>query len=472
MKMESQKSERSHRHQLRFHNSVLPVVISGIEQLGPPAAIARISDESQRGPLLVTLAVELTLVIVGLIQEGMHGSAEREEREVFMAIRGGESLRLVNDQLERCRQEKEVLITKVEKLERRLLLHGLGQIVEIEPKVGIYTICAQGDYIVWSSSPADIAETAEELRREYEGVAAGYRSASLEVEKWESRRSELLQEICSAPDYRDGLRFHLKARGLKSFPTAEERFEKRGLIDFKSNHSLLRKGVAAFLREREIRWWSAFEEFSMKTMRKISSRGFVRLMLRDGRLAEVARWRADALNLNPDGGWLEVIANPQLEQEYRSMGGLVAFSGAETGTLPAGEHHPSEEWIRILATLMVEQRPAKWPPYTSNEKVLGENAIRYWRLKLREEEQRAGRWMNAKSGGYHPCNWLVREEDSEVGLDYPVQRALDELSWCLGGGGDFEPFLSSSWTAEKWQAWCKQARSGAPNYWTVAKKTV
>lgn len=181
-----------------MHGYVLPMVIKAIESLGPPQTISRVFDQSQQGPLLVTLAAELTMLVVGLIHESLSSQADREETEAFYTLRGGEPLGAVTKELDRSLQEKNDLIGRIEDMELRVVRCGLGTIVEKKPEIDTYSECAEGDFIALDTSE----DCSKEMRRSYEDLVRKYRRVSKEVEKLRGCRLEMRRNIRSVPDFR------------------------------------------------------------------------------------------------------------------------------------------------------------------------------------------------------------------------------------------------------------------------------
>jgi len=454
-------------HHEHLRGFTLPLVISTLKQVGPPLAIAKVPDERKRGPLLVTLATELASIIVGLLYDSLTRGMGREEVENFLMIRGGKEFQDSLQHYQRVLRTKADLRSAIEQLESRALRLGAAEIVDKKPVRGSFAKCVEGGYIQWHEEISYVAETIHAWRAEYKQLSTKFQKISDEVNVIEVYLAKQRNAIFSFKDFHDGLQCYLKSRGLQG------ELPKKGIfVNFDSQHPLMQDGAAAIWQRTDARGWRAFEKCINESVRNTAHRGPVRLMLREALLVKAAHLLIDTKQPNNisrslpsvDEAWIHVLRKPSI------MPDLIKRK-SETPDYPNSENCnvPND----LEAKLFIFPGSIDWSPYAMG---LTNDNMRNWRRVLRREDADAIKWIKENSGVFHPCNWYELIDNmplnevrrlSNLNKQYPLERAINELYWCLCKDSDqtFSPLASVSYSIVKWYDWVSIAEAGDPPYW-------
>ncbi len=405
-------------HYERLHAYTFSLVLSALEKLGPPAALAKVGAQSQRGPLLVTLATELACVCVGLLHESLTRGLGWTTVEDCLQIYGGDGYRTAFRNYQRAFQAKEAAVAEITRLENRTLRHGAARLNAVAAKREPSTKCANGGRLYWQKSPPCGLTTAQAWLREHRYLSGRLQKLSKEARSLGRSLQRRRQRISRSSGFQDFAQKSLQDRELIQPPSSHAI-----RCDFDGDHPLLAEGAASALRTTDPHWWRAFARLFNQQMQKTTERGHIRLLLRDAHLAEAAQQQAVSDNSNIDDAWTKILRCPR------------------------------ENWISL--------------PYTGKSGALNDDDLRAWRKELRREDTIAKEWFRCNGGVGHPCVWAMTSGISLlVSRDYPAARAKNELNYCLSGSvGSFVPLFSRTLTKKKWEAWLKQASVGKPAYW-------
>ena len=128
----------------------------------------------------------------------------------------------------------------------------------------------------------------------------------------------------------------------------------------------------------------------------------------------------------------------------------------------------------------------KWPADSEILNFLTPYSIDGAMRKLKRIDRSTTKWLSERSGGYHPLIWIYidKEDPDSVGEDlsditvrddrtpkflreYPGDRAVNELAWCLCSEHkvSFRVSTSSFYTAQNWADWIAAAEIGTPPFW-------
>ena len=415
-------------HYEGLHGYTLPLTIKALEKIGLPLAILKVPDEDQRGPLIVTLALELACVLVGLLYQSLAIGDGTDELAAFVMIFGG-------DEFQREKRQ-------VDLLQRRLIRFGAGELVDKKTGKGKFTRCLGEGFIAWSGDSKKASSQVEEWCKEYSKLEKEYRKISRSLASAEAHLTLSRLQILSAENFQEAYKIHQKSRGITAGWQSPP--QKKISINFDEAHPLLQEGAAAIVRNTDPVWWNGFKRFITSKVKSTSNAGDLGLLMRDPLLLRNVRF------LETKGNWwsrdalIEILNDPK---------------------------KPPKDLRKILENEIGQ-------PITGNLKwkkpavVITKSNLGFRASMLRQEDKSSLAWVKAFSGN-HPIDWLVRWSDNDnrslkkLQREYPAERALNELYWCLtqGSGMTFTPILSNTYPKKKWEAWQRQAQLGSTPFW-------
>ena len=358
------------------------------------------------------------------MHESLAWGSECEEIEDYLQICGGESYQSDLRKTLNLHGAKEAILTATVQLENRIVQYGAGEVLVCIEEGRLFTKSLLNGYVVWSEKAASIGTQAESWRIEYEQMAKKYLAASNDSAAVTARLQTLRTKLLAAPDFLGNFEAHITRRGYERGGTGESLDSREIAVNFDSKHFLLKDGAAAILMRTDRRWWNAFRQ-AIKSKVNQLRKGAIRIMLRDVMLYRFVE----------DSKFTRSVA-----------------------------------WIDLLNEPSSFPTNLRWVPYKGRGSRINEDDIRFWRLKLRKEDQDARKWLSRHGGVCHPCNWLLPANDSlmQVRNEYPPERAKNEMYWCLCDGSEetFAPLSSRTYPLEKWRAWVDGITDGTlPKYW-------
>jgi hypothetical protein len=424
--------------ELDLHGYSLPIVISILEEIGPPLEIAKVENEEQRGPLMVTLAMELSCVLIQLLFSQRCSKAIAYELGDFLEIRGGDRFKSKNRRLEELIMKRESLICWANCIES-ILVGSLFVDNVVNPKAdGCVTERVGGDYLRWKNcaSVAELKEVEEDARKnwiEYKAVVTSYKSVTRMIDDISERLISDRKALLESHDFNPAFIEHLKNRGIDKEAAMANPAKKRIAIDFDIKHSVLDTGASAILAKTDRAWWRQFVNKSTKKINATGKKGFAMIMLRDSKLAEAAK---------------EVCTNDKNIME-------------------------EDAWIKVLRE---PDTTWNWPSYLGRQNRLNGNAIRRKLCDLGKADEIRHKWIHDKGGAIHPCYSFWRNRSAadflpKSSIDtlkkYPIEQATNELYWCLchNSSESFRPFSSLSYPKGRWNTWLETANRGNPKFW-------
>jgi len=408
-----------------LHGYTLAIAIPIIAKIGPPAEIAELTDDDQRGPLLVTLATELACEMVRVLYHNLFVGRWSEAFEQFLEISGGTPYQTLKRDCADLLARKNSLIVEAQGLERRIIQRGYGQVCFNPAGQALPTI--DNDFIEWY--PSSLDADAKRLEAEYLQVASEYRTTLQELTVLETKCAAARNAIESSTQFQRLYLIHLQKQGLAEEGTSIRDVRGRTIrINFSDSPPV--GGAAEILAKTDKAWWTQFTTKVANAVERTASAGFASLMMRDPLLIQCVadRQKSDQLEkFSWSGAWIHILTNPR---EFRSS--------------------------------------LEWPAYFRSNSKSSEESIRQYGSKLRKEDKLVRAWLRDQGGAYHPSNWHDPSNDSKIFRDvYPAAQARNELYYCLcqSSAETFEPLISASYPLTRWEAWALKARESGPQYW-------
>lgn len=438
----------------------LPLVIEALKKFDPPAALLKVTDVGQQGPLLVTLAVELSQVLVSLLYCSLTRSGGSREIMDFYEICGGEKYQLLRRQYVHALSEKESAYNEILELVKKVIRFGAGKLVQRRPgKKGSKRIWADG-FIEWMSDSPCGSQLVAQYQTDYEGLRKKYKSLLGKVNILSNEIKCQKITIEASEGFLRKLSSFKKGRGLPK--TLEPSIK----VDFLRCDSSDLEGVSDILKKTDRHWWGLFEKFVCKKINNLRERGTARLMLRDPLLCETATMMVKYCAINLSEAWIELLKSPsqmpvclRVQVEKRI------------------ENIEERKWSRLSQKSIEMSQFSfpgnfKWPSYTGRSKSLNDDDLAKWLQILRKNDSNTLGWLMDNGGGFHPLTWNLYTENPvesvvEFSKQYPAEQAINELYWCLTRGqqNDFKPIISASLSLTEWNHWCQKAENGFTPYW-------
>jgi hypothetical protein len=261
----------------RLEGYLFPLVAEALNSVGPPSALLAVDNEEERGPLLVTLAAQITIVGVGCLHNTLAAFSQREDYKRLLLLQPDSAT------ARRIHSAGERIYLQLQTLEAGIIHLGYAELIPKQIPRRKCTQTLEGDFLIWRTKTG---AQGRQLQKEYLSLLESYKSVTA---KEDQDKSRVQAECC-------GL-------GIRHFDLAMP------IVDFASSDPWVSDSPVGILQRTDLYWWSQFATAFMLNQRSRLRYGLLPLALRDpamqgahlGRSGENRdEVRVDFLSRNPE----------------------------------------------------------------------------------------------------------------------------------------------------------------------------